>query len=257
MPIGALASDGPRTNMTELEAHPAAPVLEDPSTTRLMLRRVGDPRGAGLLRRAGAVSTSLTVVAPTGGEAAGSIVDALESFHSPHVRVELLVMEDELDPGHLALRERLSRTALSWRTAVRPPGGRAGSLAAATVAAEHEFLLVGTGVGAQYDQIDAALSLMWAEGADIALVHAGESDAADVTDAADPAATLSAWLGLGAPVPEGRLVLMRRWVARWLFNEITRAISPGDEIADRVRLLGVGIVQLAWFAPDRPVGAED
>lgn len=257
MPIGALVPDATPNHMTELEAHPSAPVLEDPSTTRLMLRRVGDPRGAGLLQRAGAVSASVTVVAPTGGDAAESMVSALESFSSPHVRVELLVMEDGLDQGHGALRERLSRSAISWRTAVRPPGGRAGSLAAATAAAEHEFLLVGSGAGPRYDQIDTALSLMWTEGADIALVHAGEDDAADAGDAVDPSATLSAWLGLGTPVPEGRLVLMRRWVARWLFNEITRAISPGDEIADRARLLGVGIVELAWFAPDLPVGADD
>ena len=257
MPIGARVHDAPWNDMTELESHPTAPVLEDPSTTRLMLRRVGDPRGAELLQRAGAVSTSITVVAPAGGAAAVPIVGALESFSSPHVRAELLIMEDELDEGHLALRELLSRSTRSWRTAPRPPGGRAGSLAAASVAAEHEFLLVGSGGGSRYDQVDAALSLMWTEGADIALIRAGESDAADAGDGVDPSATLSAWLGLGAPVPEGRLVLMRRWVARWLFNEITRAIPPGDEIADRARLLGVGIVQLAWFAPDLPVGAED
>jgi hypothetical protein len=46
---------------------------------------------------------------------------------------------------------------------------------------------------------------------------------------------------------------MRRWVARWLFNEITRAISPADEVADRTRLLGVGIVEVATFASDEPL----
>ena len=152
MPIGARVHDAPWNDMTELESHPTAPVLEDPSTTRLMLRRVGDPRGAELLQRAGAVSTSITVVAPAGGAAAVPIVGALESFSSPHVRAELLIMEDELDEGHLALRELLSRSTRSWRTAPRPPGGMAGSLAAASVAAEHEFLLVGSGGGSRYDQ---------------------------------------------------------------------------------------------------------
>ncbi len=227
--------------------------------TRLMLRRVGDPRGAGLLERAGAVATSVTVIAPIGGEAALPIVRGLDSFSSPHVRVELLVMEDELDEGNNVLREQLSRFSRSWRAATRPPGGRAASLGAAAVAAEHEFVLVGSGGSPRYDQIDTALSLMWSEGADIALIHAGIDDAVratgaeGATDSPDPSATLSMWLGLGAPVPEGRLVLMRRWVARWLFNEITRAISPGEEIADRARLLGVGMVQLAWFTPDQPV----
>ena len=46
---------------------------------------------------------------------------------------------------------------------------------------------------------------------------------------------------------------MRRWVARWLFNEITRAISPADEVADRARLLGIGIVQIASFSSDAPL----
>ena len=54
-------------------------------------------------------------------------------------------------------------------------------------------------------------------------------------------------------VTAGGLVLMRRWVARWLFNEITRAISPADEVADRTRLLGIGIVELASFAVDQPL----
>ncbi|CAB4530504.1 unannotated protein [freshwater metagenome] len=34
---------------------------------------------------------------------------------------------------------------------------------------------------------------------------------------------------------------MRRWVARWIFNEIGRAIDPVAEIAERARLLGVAI----------------
>lgn len=242
--------------MSDLEAHPPAPVLEDPSTTRLMLRRVGDPSRVGLLERAGAVATSITVVVPVGGDSASSMVEGLDRFESTHARVELLVMEDDLDEGRQALREQLARSSRSWRSACRPPGGRAAALSAAALAAEHEFVLVGCGGHPRYDQIDTALSLMWIEGADIALIHAGADDVAGADDPEDPSSTLSSWLGLSAPPLEGRLVLMRRWVARWLFNEITRAISPGDEIADRARLLGIGIIQLAWFAPDEPVADQ-
>jgi hypothetical protein len=54
-------------------------------------------------------------------------------------------------------------------------------------------------------------------------------------------------------VPPGRLVILRRWVARWLLNEITRAISPAAEVADRTRLMGIGIVQLVTFPSDGPL----
>lgn len=218
-----------------------------------MLRRVGDGRGAHLLGRAAAVATSVSVVAPVGGEAALPVVAGIEDFSSPHVRVELLVMDDETDQGRSVLRERLARSARSWRKAARPPGGRAAALAAASIAAEHEFIVVGSGGAPRYDVVENALSVMWIEGADIALIHAGEDDPACDDDAVDPSVTLSRWLGLSGQIPEGRLVLMRRWVARWLFNEITRAISPADEVADRSRLLGIGIVQLAWFTVDSPI----
>ena len=46
---------------------------------------------------------------------------------------------------------------------------------------------------------------------------------------------------------------MRRWVARWIFNEVTRAISPAEEVADRARLLGVGIIAVASFSSDEPL----
>ena len=101
--------------------------------------------------------------------------------------------------------------------------------------------------------LDGAIEMQVDEGADVALVHAGADAPVDPGDADAPSATLSAWLGLRGAVPDGRLVLMRRWVARWLFNEITRAISPADEVADRTRLLGIGIVELASFGVDGPL----
>ena len=86
-----------------------------------------------------------------------------------------------------------------------------------------------------------------------ALLHAGPDDRPEPADADDPSATLAAWLGLRGPVPQGRLVVMRRWVARWIFNEVTRAISPAEEVADRARLLGVGIIAVASFSSDEPL----
>jgi predicted regulator of amino acid metabolism with ACT domain len=39
-------------------------------------------------------------------------------------------------------------------------------------------------------------------------------------------------------------VVVRRWVARWLLNEIGRALDPVAEFADRARILGLGVVEL-------------
>ncbi len=125
-------------------------------------------------------------------------------------------------------------------------------MAAGAVAAEHEFVLVGTGGHPRFELVEQALSWMWADGADVALIErelVGVDVAAEV-DESDPAGELTRWLGLSGVVPEGRMVVMRRWVARWLFNEITRAISPAEEVADRTRLLGIGIVHLASFSDD-------
>lgn len=239
--------------MSELEPHLHAPLLEDPAITRLLLRGADGDRYARLLERAGAVATSVTVVVPVGGAAGEPTVAAAEDWAPPRMRLELLVMDADDDEGRSVMRERLARSGRSWRTVSRPPGGRAASLSAAAVAAEHEFMLVGTGGRPDYDQVERALSLMWVEGADAALIAAGPDDQVDPDDALDPSATLSSWLGLKGPVPPGRLVIMRRWVARWLFNEITRAISPAAEVADRTRLLGIGIVQVASFPSDGPL----
>lgn len=221
-----------------------------------MLRRGTGTRVSSLLDLVGSVATSVSLVVPTGGAAGEPVVASLSDWRPEHVRLEVLVVEDEADDGRALLRERLARSGRSWRMVHRPPGGRAAALAAAAEAAEHEFVLVGTGGSPRYDLVQGALSLMWAEGADVALVHAGPQDPPDPSDAEDPGATFSAWLGLRGPVAAGRLVLMRRWVARWVFNEVTRAISPADEVADRTRLLGIGIVEVASFSSDGPLATD-
>jgi hypothetical protein len=236
--------------MSDLEPHLHAPVLEDPSVTRLLLRSADSGRCAGLLERAGAVATSVSIVLAAGGVTGEPTVETMEDWRPEHMRLELLVLHGDQDNARPAMRERLARSGGTWRTVSRPPGGRAASLAAAAEAAEHEFLLIGTGGRPPYDLVEPALSLMWLEGADVALVAAGSEDQVDPSDAEDPSAALSSWLGLTGPVPPGRLVVMRRWVARWLFHEITRAISPAEEVADRTRLLGIGIVQMATFPTD-------
>lgn len=138
-------------------------------------------------------------------------------------------------------------------------GGRAAAIAAAVEQSEHEFVIVSTSGGGPFDLVASSLSYMWVDGADVALLQ-WESDAAGEPRGVDPdslalagmelqptqdaAGLLAEWLGLSGNATPGRLVVMRRWVARWLFNEISRAIDPSAELADRARLLGIGIVQM-------------
>lgn len=230
--------------MSDLDPHPRPLVLEDPSVTRLIPRDPARDRCAGLLEQIDDVATSVSVVLPSGGAVGESMVAALSDWTPANLRVEVLVVDDENDPGRSRLREHLARSGRTWRVVERPPGGRAAALAAASVAADHEFMLVGSTSRPDVGMVVGALSLMWAEGADAAIVDPPSRRVDADISVVDPSAALADRLGLSGRAAEGGLVLLRSWVARWLFNEVTRAISPGDEVADRARLLGIGIVAL-------------
>ena len=234
--------------MSDLDhSHSPLPDLEDPSVTRLMVRR-HDDRAAGLLAHSGPVVTSISMVVPAGGSAGERHVEGLEAWNPDRIRVEVLVMESPEDPARSTLRDRLARSGRSWRVLPRPQGGRVAALSMSAQDAEHEFVLIGSGGPSPYALIGPALSHMWAEGGDAALLDIGHEGDLDVPTVCDTSMELAVWLGLsGVPVP-GRLVLLRRWVARWLFNELTRAISPADEVADRARLLGIGVVRMSLDA---------
>jgi hypothetical protein len=231
--------------------------VDDPSITRILNRRADVARSAEMLSRAGEVATSVTVVIPVGGTGGLGVAESLGGWQPVGVRVEVLVMEDVDDPGRPILRDHLSRSGRPWRVLDRPMGGRAAAMAAAATGADHEFLIVSTGGQPAFEYVPSALCDMWGEGCDAAMV---EPDGAALQPTGnepsdDAAGELVEWLGLrGTPEP-GRLVVMRRWVARWLFNEITRAIHPGDEVADRARLLGIGIVRVSSSEVPSAAGA--
>ena len=242
--------------------------LDDPNVTRLMVRHLGLGRAGRMLERAASVATSVTVVITESGACGEVHVDAAAHWRPEGVRVEMLVMEHATDPTRLQLRDALTRSGRSWRVLDRPMGGRASAIAAAIEQSEHEFVIVSTSGGGPFELVASALSYMWVDGADVALLQwedevedasAREVDALglaglELQTSEDAAGVLAEWLGLsGTPTP-GRLVVMRRWVARWLFNEIGRAIDPATELADRARLLGIGIVQM--IEPMPPAGVR-
>lgn len=71
--------------MSDLEPQLHAPVLEDPSVTRLLLRRADGGRCSELLERAGAVATSVSVVVPVGGAAGEPTVLAMAGWRPERV----------------------------------------------------------------------------------------------------------------------------------------------------------------------------
>ncbi|CAN5675390.1 hypothetical protein BH10ACT3_BH10ACT3_04030 [soil metagenome] len=236
--------------------------FEDPSVTRLLVRHPGLGRAGSMLDSMSAVATSVSIIISESGPLGEVHLESTTGWRPAGVRVEMLVLECPTDPGRLALRDALSRTRRSWRVLERPLGGRASAIAAAIEQSEHEFVIVSTHGAGPFELVTPALSHMWVEGADVALLQweteSSGGHAADRADApppvsADPvgdaARELAEWLGVSGVSVPGRLVVMRRWVARWLFNEISRAIDPAEELADRARLLGIGIVQMIEPAP--------
>ena len=178
-----------------------------------------------------------------------SVTAAIE-WAPPEFRVEFVLR----DPSP-ATTDRLDLLAWPWR-AVAGGDGRASSLDAATAVSAGEFVVVASGPrrgtpapGPMFEHLRDALGLMWVNGAD-ALVLGPFADAppfADVTAVGSgPDARperLAAALGLrngGGPT----LVVLRRWVARFLFDEIGLAIDPMDEFADRVRLLELRLLEV-------------
>lgn len=225
--------------MTELTPHPSLPVLEDPGVTRLLERPVSDEDAALLARTGSSTATSACVVVPVLDDRGVLGLESVLGWEPPHVRLEVLAVAHEGDPVRSTVRSTMMGSGRSWRILDHPRGGRVGALAAAAEAAEHEFLVV-AGPAARspelLDRVPATLVGMWRDGADAAVIGAGQSRSVDA------AAYLVAGLGLDGRTDATGVVVLRRWVARWIFNEATRAIGPADEIADRTRLLGVGIL---------------
>ena len=245
--------------MSDLQPHPRLHDVhvDDPSVTRVVVRRA-DPRAADLLTRGSDVGTSVSILVPTGGTAGQPFVDALQRWRPAGLRVETLVVEHPDDPGRELLRDRLARSGMSWRVVERPMGGRVAALAAVAETIDHEFLVLPTSGDAPFDAVASALCHMWTDGCDAAMVDVAGTALPDLRspEVGDPSALLTSWLGLRGAGEPRRLVVLRRWVARWLFNEITRAIDPGEEVADRARLLGMGIVRMSVVRSEvRPVGA--
>lgn len=101
--------------------------------------------------------------------------------------------------------------------------------------------------------LPAALGHMWLEGADMALLPGRSSCAPTAAADEDPIASLPRFMGLERCCGTPMTIVMRRWFAKWIFNEIDRLPNPVEELVDRIRLLGSTIVFMEWdnIGPER------
>jgi len=227
----------------------------------------------GLARHRHGLLTGLSVLAVSPDAVASERIAAVLDAAPAEIRVELVLC----DPPRSST-ERLDLLAWPW-SAVPAGPDRASTLDAATAASTGEFIVIGSepegDVGPTFERLGEALGLMWINGADAMVIDQSASpDLRPVPDG--PEVRVSRRLftrpgqvpgasrvsALHGPAPrDGRaellatvlglrrgdavgLVVLRRWVARFLFEEIGRAIDPYHELAERIRLLELRLIEV-------------
>lgn len=232
--------------------------VRDPWAERFVARPVDDRRAAAVAERATGELSGVSVLVPADDRRGPAIAERLARTAPDRLRLEQI--------------------AVTIPAAGAPLGDRAVALEQAVLAVSSDFVVVPTDHTADFDRLPELLVHMWLEGADVGLMgptagqpavrpadpvarrrplymsrnHPSRFRAERVVDpmpepglpAPDAAARVAAWLGLSEdPVP-GRLVVVRRWVARWLLSDVGRAAAPVEEFADRARVLGLSVVEL-------------
>jgi hypothetical protein len=195
-----------------------------------------------------ATSVGLLLAGCDASEAVG-MAGRLRAALPPGCRAELIVLDDQGDPSRRELFDAVRELPERAHLVPRPEGGRVSELDAMTSMATCELLLFPTGPDVRFDGLGDALRRMWVDGADAAVLD--EPGAPVVTAglaAGDAAGRLAELIGVGAGRPSNRLVVVRRWVARWMLSEVDRALDPVEEFRDRGRLLGLGLA----VVPVRP-----
>ncbi|MEZ5237907.1 MAG: hypothetical protein R2716_02775 [Microthrixaceae bacterium] len=168
-------------------------------------------------------------------------------------RVEFLVLDDNTNPARRELVSRVDDRGDSVRLVPRAPGGLLAQLDAASLSSCSEYLVVPLGEGPPWGSIREAVSVLRGDGSDFVVVSGNgrRIDRWSCTSAWMPATTGT---GRGSADGAPRLVLMRRWVARWLFSDMgpeasgdgrdRNEVDQAVEVADRAALLGLRVLEL-------------
>jgi hypothetical protein len=227
----------------ELPPDPTDPGVDGPSH---VVVRLGDLRAApDLTRTRRGMLTSLAVIVPGLGPGTADFVRSVTDWAPPEFRLEFVVVDpEEGDVGGAAELEaigsELEALAWTWQSVPRPAGTRVDALDAATAAAGGEFSVIARGDLPDLSALPPALGQLWVHGGDILLV-ASSSDGA--VPMAERDRRLAAVLGLASGGPDA-VVVLRRWVARFLFDGLGRAIDPLEELLSRIQLLEVRLVEV-------------
>ena len=218
--------------------------VDDPSATHVLVRSTDRSGPSELTRQRRGMLTSLSVLVAGVDAGAEEQVRSVTDWAPPQFRVEFVLVAPAEGPGAGDVTRRLDDLAFAWTVVEAPAGGRGPALDRASSESTGEFVVVpGAGGDPAVDALSDALGHMWVNGADALVITsgAGHPDPEVPDSRAD---RLGAALGLchgdGGPA----LVVLRRWVARFLFDEIGRAIDPVEEFADRVRLLELRLIEV-------------
>jgi hypothetical protein len=237
-----------------------APSTGDPEATHIVVRSTDRSGPSDLTRQRRGMLTSLSVLLTGGGDAVAEQVRQVTDWAPPQFRVEFELVAGPEDPEVMAIADRLDELAFAWSVLSPPAGGRGPALDHASAESTGEFVVIPGGGDVPVDALSDALGLMWVNGADALVIAAGSGAGPDVSadvpadvpadiDAATAgqdrrAERLGVALGLRRGEDRPAVVVLRRWVARFLFDDLGRAIDPIEEFAERVGLLELRLLEV-------------
>lgn len=199
------------------------------------------PRPVELARRRRGLLTSLAVLVPSVDAGTPDLVRTVTGWAPPEFRVEVVVVDPGADDpvARAALddvADHLDALAWPWASVPQPVLSRAEGLDAAVQACSSEFVVVVHGGAGHLGDVPAGLGHLWAEGADV-LIADGGADMRPVLE------RVAAGLGLRAGAPD-TVVVLRRWVARFLLGDLALALDPGAELLERCELLDLTVLDV-------------
>ncbi|MEX0767183.1 MAG: hypothetical protein WD029_01760 [Microthrixaceae bacterium] len=243
--------------MSTLEPLLPAAEVSDPSVTRILIRNAQSVRVSTLLQRATAVRPSTSVILTGTGPINDSLLSDASAWQATGARLGFFAFDSHNASFATGSAGCLQRSDVAHQILPAAPGGQLLGIARAVESSEHEFVVLLSAHSDSLGFLDQCLAQMWIDGADVAVLQLDSTGDSETTDSGlagegiDAGKQLARWIAssgtqlrnntTGQVCSTQRVVVMRRWVARWLFNEIGRAIDPVEEIADRARLLGVAI----------------
>lgn len=205
----------------------------DPTEVRAETRRPG-------------IVTGLSVLVPSPDSATLPLVADLAGQLGQMFRLEAVVAADDaVTLWRDSMGEGLAAASVGFRVATPAVPHRSAALDAVSGLASGEFVLLARGALPDLDLLVPGLLRVWIDGAD-ALVMPSVPVAMDPDE--EPTAIVSGHVadlaGLtGAPL--GGVLVLRRWLARYLFNELDRTIDPASEVRQRLRSVGARLVELS------------